>query len=653
MMQCPMQWKSLKLAAGLLLLALSSFGRQDTEASLTIQFVGGSSSFQIGQVIPIYLSFRASAGETYLFSTSSYDRSGRLNSERFEVSPAGRDPLHNYYHDPLSGPFMMGGLFSVVYLRKEPRSLQENVNEWVVLDKPGRYTLRVSSGRVARRAEPANQPIVLTSNLLQFDVNYAGREWQEQTLAKARAQLDDPGASSEARAAGATALRFLDSPASVRELARQLTKPGDSETWDFTAGLLGARDQELVFRELEARLAVPDAAITQDYLWLLAHMTFARSHAALKPYPETDAEQQKKWLSDREELSGELTKTQDALYQRAADLIGVKRGAAKATTVATILLRPDGPHAATRLPEAEVASAFSGLTERQQATVLRLFWTHVKAPSMVRPLEAILDKDRIVNPELRVVALERLFDLDPEEGSARILAEIREPHADSLVNSTQLAACLGRLPNETLPDLDELLADRLERKNSPTEELDAQLIGRYATGSILSRVAAFYKSGAGAWDCAAEDEFLRYFLREDTEYGMIQFAVRGGVCTPESLSEVVRMKRWPEVEPVFIQRLDDSNLWTARDAAEVLGKYGGPEAKEAMLRRLRKFNRTWKSRGQELRQIPNMPREVGDAISFQNELIESLSHAQGWVLDPSEVLEIKNLALGEERESVR
>lgn len=34
MMQCPMQWKSLKLAAGLLLLALSSFGRQDTEASL-------------------------------------------------------------------------------------------------------------------------------------------------------------------------------------------------------------------------------------------------------------------------------------------------------------------------------------------------------------------------------------------------------------------------------------------------------------------------------------------------------------------------------------------------------------------------------------------------------------------------------------------
>jgi hypothetical protein len=196
-----------------------------------------------------------------------------------------------------------------------------------------------------------------------------------------------------------------------------------------------------------------------------------------------------------------------------------------------------------------------------------------------------------------------------------------------------------------------LLANRLEQRESHTKDLDAQLIGRYATGSILSRVRSVYNSASGSWDCDAEDGFLRYFLREDAAYGMSRFAIRGSYCTPESLDEVARMKRWPEVERAFIHRLNDTNLWAARDAAEVLAKFGGPNAKQAMLLRLRTFSETWKSRANELREHPNMPSDARDAISFQYGLVESLGHAQGWVLNDDEIAQTESLTLGQEREN--
>jgi hypothetical protein len=638
-----------RLAVAIALTALPLCASQDDAVSLVIRFANGSNQFKVGQVIPVELAFSTSKPNQYRFNTASYDRSGRLEMEQFEVAPKGRDPLYSYLYDSIDGFIEGGGLYTIIPLDKEPQILQRNLNEWVALDKPGHYTLRVTSPRVGRLANKSKQPNYLISNVLEFDVAEADAPWQQQMLSEAIASLDNPATSQKNRDAAEQTLRFLDCPESVRELARQLTKPGDGDKWNFAAGLLGARNQDLVLKELEARFTMPDAALTQNYMSLLGRMQFAATHAPLPPYPQNDVAKQKIWQAQQEKMLAELNQADDALYLRAVDSLALKQGAAKASTIATILVRPRGPRQEIRLPDAEIASAFPLLDEQQQETILETFSSRILSPSMTGPLEAILDKPNLSGVLLRTSALQALLAVNPERGRARILAEIREPHAEGLNNVGFLARCLNRLPDETLPELNDFLVNRLEKSHSPTRDLDAQLIGRYATRAIFDRVTAIYVNEADSWDCAAADGLMRYFLRWDQGYGLSIFMVKGSSCTTESLNEVVRLKRWPEVEPAFIQRLNDPDLWRAKNAAELLGQLGGAPAKRALLRRLRAFNKTWALRAGEFRSGLNAPQNVREAMTFQSSLIESLAQAKGWTLSKEEDAEVKSLTVMAER----
>src|SRR5580700_10663722 len=100
---------TLLLCASTLLLAPGVFSQQDTAASFTIRLADGINKFRVGEVIPIELAFSASVNETYQMGTATYDRSGRLGTEQFHVSPQGRDPLHNYYEGGVFGGFVGGG----------------------------------------------------------------------------------------------------------------------------------------------------------------------------------------------------------------------------------------------------------------------------------------------------------------------------------------------------------------------------------------------------------------------------------------------------------------------------------------------------------------------------------------------------------------
>jgi hypothetical protein len=120
---------------------------------------------------------------------------------------------------------------------------------------------------------------------------------------------------------------------------------------------------------------------------------------------------------------------------------------------------------------------------------------------------------------LRDIAMERLYELDPDAAKPYILDEISHPHVDNSKGMVK-AKTLGVLPQETLPEFDEILVARLERKDSHTLPLDAQLIARYSTKKILPRVKPLYETAPGRWDCATEDGFVLYFLRTEPDYGV-------------------------------------------------------------------------------------------------------------------------------------
>jgi hypothetical protein len=98
---------------------------QGEGASLTIHFASGTSTFHAGEVIPIELNFTASLPGAYDLNTRNYDRSGRLDMERFHVTPPGRDPLANYY---ANGAFIGGGLGGSRVLSDEPQIMRKEID---------------------------------------------------------------------------------------------------------------------------------------------------------------------------------------------------------------------------------------------------------------------------------------------------------------------------------------------------------------------------------------------------------------------------------------------------------------------------------------------------------------------------------------------
>jgi hypothetical protein len=75
---------------------------------LRVRTHGDQSTFHIGEVVPLELAFTNTSGEGYQLDTASYDRSGRLNEEKFVVEPGAGwdDPLALYYRSYQA--FIMG-----------------------------------------------------------------------------------------------------------------------------------------------------------------------------------------------------------------------------------------------------------------------------------------------------------------------------------------------------------------------------------------------------------------------------------------------------------------------------------------------------------------------------------------------------------------
>lgn len=159
-------------------------------------------------------------------------------------------------------------------------------------DKPGHYSLYVTSSRVSRRDGAKFESVTLRSNTLAFDVVEASPAWQAQTLGAAAATLHNAGSTPDEKRAAARTLRFLDTADSVRELARQLATAGEERRWDFVAGVVGSRHRQEAVAELEAQLAALDAAITAELLNALAETKFLLDHEGepMPPYPEQDKE---------------------------------------------------------------------------------------------------------------------------------------------------------------------------------------------------------------------------------------------------------------------------------------------------------------------------------------------------------------------------
>jgi len=72
-------------------------GSSVSDVRFDLALKGHGATFQAGEIIPLVLSFTAETKDRYSADTREYDRSGRLDIERYCVEPEAPDPLESYF----------------------------------------------------------------------------------------------------------------------------------------------------------------------------------------------------------------------------------------------------------------------------------------------------------------------------------------------------------------------------------------------------------------------------------------------------------------------------------------------------------------------------------------------------------------------------
>jgi hypothetical protein len=170
-------------------------------------------------------------------------------------------------------------------------------------------------------------------------------------------------------------------------------------------------------------------------------------------------------------------------------------------------------------------------------------------------------------------------------------------------------------------------------KNS--EEVDAELIERYASPNAFSEVRSIYETRQLDLGCTGQDALLRYFIRVSPEYGVQQVAQslkerKKTGCFRTRLSAMGEFVRQPKLQDLAISMLDDPAPEVARDAAKALSDFGSPGAEDALWRRLEKFHRKWGIKpDSSLHPLPGMIEYDRDS-GLEEALVKGITQGQAW-----------------------
>ena len=616
--------------------------------------------FFLGEVIPLQLSFTSEQPGMYAADSRLYDRVGRMNyEEMFVADPAAlaEDPLEGLP----GGTGAMGGLSGgPIVLSSRAFTFERVLNEWVRFREPGQYRLYVLSRRV-RAMENSGQapdepgrfyqskPVELVSNVLTLNIRPAPDTWIRQQIATAKAILStDPDYDAAKMAEHQQArriLRFLPSPDAATELVLALTGANDVDSFSSYMGVLGSPYREQLLPVMEQRLTAADQPVWDRYLETIAHLAeLVESGGPAGPYP-SEPEAQAAWRADQERRAGLRKKKSDEYAVKLIAVLPGKQPAARAESLNTLLnvaLRggPEPPWMQSVLKS--LIADFRRLPVMTQSTLIEYRWSTLKVPEILpvlRDLVANPPPERY-DPPIQSVALRRLYEMSPEEGRKIIIAEIAKPGGSMIPFST-----LAMLPDASLPELNEVLADKF----------DSLLILRYATGDVVKRIEETFEARNA--DMRRQNlpycvgPLVFYFFKYDPTYGenvlRDQFA---RPALPPACYDIgfqfLGLGRWAwssALENFAIESLSSPMVPVKRGAAEVLGKFGSAAAQKPLWETMEYFRSWWNGREAELKQKTGQ-----EGVQLERALRIALGQADAWTLEEAGATKLLDLCSTDE-----
>ncbi|MEJ2010544.1 MAG: hypothetical protein P8Z30_20720, partial [Acidobacteriota bacterium] len=525
-----------------------------------------SSTFHIGEVIPLELSFTSATPNRYLINMARYDRSGRMNYEHFVVSPRDgtRDPLRLYFNSIWG--YLGGGLTGYKDLSLTPTLIHLNLNEWVSFDKPGKYELQVISRRVSDVEAGSNsyiRPLELKSNVIELQISLPDAAWQKKQLAEIIESLDRAGqpgdqSSHDPYWAALTALRFLGTKGAARELARVLRGENVNVDWQCMFGLIGSPNRAAGLEEMNKLLEDPAFPVGEMFLNTMSILPL-------------DPDAPPGML--RKEHAENLT----ALRQRLASAVASKQGRALAISLNTVMRGQKlSPELRNQLVP-QLIRVFSQLSLEKQLEWLRYRWNQIKAPGWIPTLRAIAlryqdfplltESHAYQSLQVSGEALVRWYGLDPKGARSAVIAEITRP------KPRYNARILGILPDKTLPVAEhQIAAHFLDGNNFQVEGNLASLLFRYADAAVLPEVLGKVEERVGKWSCEPQDSALAYVLKVNPSAAgpLIERAIQArgpgyNACRHMLLTDIGRLKSSPVLEKLAVKSLDDPDPQVAME----------------------------------------------------------------------------------------
>ena len=630
------------------ILAQSVSGSSPSDVHLTIKVRDNQLTFHIGEVIPLELAFTSNSRERYQLDMASYDRSGRLNEDKFVVEPSKGwdDPLDLYYRSYLG--FIGGGLRGSKVLSSQPAIISLELNEWVRFKEPGRYRVKVLSGRVfGVRSGLGIGSLSVSSNELTLTIVLANKEWQDSTLKAAAVILDSSRSNTvkpkqdDPRQQAIKTLRYLGSADAAREMARRIT--GSEWDWNFEAGLVGSPARSVGLEEMEKLLIDPNFPVTDRFLGTMSVLALPEDVVDNVPAQREKAEAQ--------------------FRQDLISAIGQKRGAALAVSNNTIVedaairsraLPADLKRTLTR----ELVSTFDKLPIEKQAELLQYRWPALdheemlpllrKVATRYQDFQELQEMNAFQFNNASAAALTHWYEIAPDEARPIVIQEILRP------KPRFNASVLGILPDKEMPEADQALAEHLNSQpNFDVRSNVASLIHRYASPAVEPQVTAFLDRSVGKLECAVQEPLLAYILKVDPEAARPRLeaalAARGEgftACNHSLLSEVAKLQNHSMLQDIAINGLDDPDPQIVGNAATYLMDYGSKSAEDVLWSRLTQWSDRWKGRENQLQYVPRHNTDGQYEMGAGSSLMQALATGHGWFADEPKLRRLVDLSIG-------
>jgi len=591
----------------------------DDQASFTVTTDGHRSTFQIGERIPLELSFIGPAEKRFELTNASYDRSGRMSFEEFEVTPKSgwSDPLATYFGS--QGIFMMGGLSSLVVLSPTPYVMHLNLNEWVRFDQPGSYTVVVTTHRVADHFD-ANPDFSLKSNPFHLEIVPATSAWQTNRLSEIVGKLPKD-------TAAVADLRYLGTPAAANLMAQHLRDDEPTMLYECAFGLLGLPDsvRPRAVAAMSKLILDPDFPISGWFLITLPVLQVASD----KP----------------ENQQTERTRLNKVAWQSVLEALPQKKGRARAETVQTLLNSPPGEISQADKDQLGtiLQASLTDLPTDKLLWALQQHWDLIESPA-VRPALERLAKKSLANPgsnevdayttrQLKSIAFQRWFQLDPAGAREEAIRQIGSAHPSMTADS------LALLKNERLPEFESIWAKGLtEATDYQQETMFASLLAHYGTGDAVPIVRQDAESKVGEWACAPQGAALGYLVKFDPAgaRSLVERAVqaRGSgktACNHSIFGDIARYSHDPILRQIANQAIDDPDPEVVMNAASYLKAYGDAADEKAISNRYAEWSQKWRGHAGDLEhRDPGSLTGNWQEIGLGQNLAIALIANQGW-----------------------